>query len=331
MNAAGRFSCLCCDAVKGILGDMRWEVGESHLQSRLGKVGGSGRIESTSGDLVSTWSDANLRIGFRLGQLLMTYYKFMRTQVGTSTGIEKRPPTDSQCAYLSLLSSSRTYNTSSAAAQVWFHSKVRIWPSRDQIPGCRLDPPPILPLYQVCSGDDFRRLLTAYCPECLSPHRSINMRSARLRSFPRIQAQLERWQQQQHNLVGACIVVPFVWISPAPPLAPSINCSTPRPSSIYSTISHKLFSPLLALYTNCIQSVNFRIILLGYVNEQVNMQGWFSWNISYFICQYTLSTETWVHLWRVPLNSSYFKRLSSLHFGESRNERHNNHPGLYTQ
>ena len=121
---------------------------------------------------------------------------------------------------------------SSAAAQVWIQSKVRIWPSRDQIPGCRLDPPPILLLYQVCSGDDFRRLLTAYRPECLSPHRSINMRSARLRSFPRIQAQLVRWQQQQHNFVGACIVAPFVWISPAPPLAPSINCSTPRPSSI---------------------------------------------------------------------------------------------------
>ena len=127
--------------------------------------------------------------------------------------------TVSQYAYLSLLSSSRTYNTSSAAAQVWFQSKVRIWPSRDQIPGCRLDPPPILPLYQVCSGDDFRRLLTTSCPECLSPHRSINIRSARLRSFTRIQAELLRWQQHQYNVVGACIS----------PVCVNFSCSSTRP------------------------------------------------------------------------------------------------------
>ena len=90
MNAAGRFSCLCCDAVKGILGKMWWEVGESHLQSRLGKVGGSGadRVDIRGFGLYMVRCE--LCIGFRLGQLLMTCYKCVRTQVGTSTGIEKR-------------------------------------------------------------------------------------------------------------------------------------------------------------------------------------------------------------------------------------------------
>ena len=91
MNAAGRFSCLCCDAVKGILGNMRWEVGESHLQSRLGKVGGSGadRVYIRGSGLYLVRCE--LWIGIRLGQLLMTYYKFARTKVGTSMRIENRP------------------------------------------------------------------------------------------------------------------------------------------------------------------------------------------------------------------------------------------------
>ena len=91
MNAARRFSCLCCAAVKGIVGNFVWKVCSSQVQSRLGKVGGSGRIKFTSGDLVSTWSDVNLSIEFVLWQLLMTYHKFVRTWVGTSTGIDKRP------------------------------------------------------------------------------------------------------------------------------------------------------------------------------------------------------------------------------------------------
>ena len=90
MNAARRFSCLCCAAVKGIVGNFVWKVCSSQVQSRLGKVGGSGRIKFTSGDLVSTWSDVNLSIEFVLWQLLMTYHKFVRTWVGTRTGIDKR-------------------------------------------------------------------------------------------------------------------------------------------------------------------------------------------------------------------------------------------------
>ena len=91
MNAARRFS-YGCDAVKGILGNLLAKVYESLLHSRLGKVGGSGRIKFTSGYLVCTWSNhVNLRIGLVLGQRLMTFHEFMSTGVRTSWGIEKWP------------------------------------------------------------------------------------------------------------------------------------------------------------------------------------------------------------------------------------------------
>ena len=145
---------------------------------------------------------------------------------------------------------------------------------------------PILPLYQVCSGDDFRRLLKAYCPECLSPRRSINIRSARLRSFTRIQAELLRWQQHQYNVVGACIVPPFVWISPAPPLAPSINCSTPRP---FYNLPQFVFTTVGFIYL--LYSISqFQNYITGYVNEQVNMRGWLI-QLEYIIFHFIVNTH----------------------------------------
>ena len=81
----------CCDAPQGILGNLTRKVRTSHLRCILAKVGGSGRREFTSGDLVPTWSDVNLRIGFVLWQRLMTCHKNARTQEQASPHIEKRP------------------------------------------------------------------------------------------------------------------------------------------------------------------------------------------------------------------------------------------------
>ena len=88
------------------------------------------------------------------------------------------------------------------------------------------------------------------------------------------------------------------WCVHCSPVCVDFSCSSTRSVNklfntttiIYSTISHKLFSPLLALYTNCIQSVNFRIILLGYVNKQVNMQGWLI-QLEYIIFHFIVNTH----------------------------------------
>ena len=66
---------LSCDAPKGILGNLPRKVHTSQLRCILAKVGGSGWSKLTSGDLVPTWSDVNLRIGFVLWQRLMTCHK----------------------------------------------------------------------------------------------------------------------------------------------------------------------------------------------------------------------------------------------------------------
>ena len=114
--------------MKSILGNSLSEVHTSHVRCILGKVGGSGRIEFTSGDLVSTWSDANLRIGFILGLRLMTYHKFTRTQVQASLRIEKRPmfSSSSVCACVCACACARACVCACACACVCvMHQKVQ--------------------------------------------------------------------------------------------------------------------------------------------------------------------------------------------------------------